>query len=128
MAMRVDDRTRAPVTRRGLVGVALVAFAAMLAAADVAGSWLFVMDTPGGERRSEVVMKVDGESVTGTWDTQDLAGTFRDGRLELAFPFASHENGQQSTLKVTGTLEGEQLSGTWSFGEYGGTFTATRKQ
>jgi hypothetical protein len=103
-----------------------MALAAMLAAADVAGSWIFVMETPGGERRAQVVMQVDGETITGTWDTQELKGTFKDGRLELSFPFASAEAELRTTLSVSGTLEDDSLSGTWSFGEYGGTFTATR--
>lgn len=105
-----------------------MAVTAVLAAADVAGTWLFVMETPGGERRSQVVMQLEGETVTGTWDTQELKGTFREGRLELSFPFTSGEAELRTTLTVSGALKEETLSGTWSFGEYGGTFTATRKQ
>jgi hypothetical protein len=104
-----------------------MAFTALLAA-DVAGTWLFVMETPGGERRSHVVMQLEGETVTGTWDTQELRGTFRDGRLELSFPFTSGEAELRTTLTVSAALKGDTLSGTWSFGEYGGTFTATRTQ
>jgi uncharacterized protein YndB with AHSA1/START domain len=103
-----------------------MAFTAILAAADVTGSWLFVMETPGGERHAQVVMKVEGETVTGTWDSQELKGTFRHGQLELAFPFSSSEAELRTTLTVIGTLKEDTLSGTWSFGDYGGGFTATR--
>jgi len=98
----------------------------MLAAADVGGVWVFVMETPGGERRANVVMNLDGEKVSGTWDTQQLQGTFKQGRLELSFPFTSGEAELRTTLTVSGTLEDDALAGTWSFGEYGGSFTATR--
>ncbi len=103
-----------------------MAFTVMAAASDVAGTWMFVMETPGGERRAHVVMQLEGETVTGTWDAQELKGTFKDGRLELAFPFTSAEAELRTTLRVSGTLKEDTLVGTWSFGEYAGTFTATR--
>jgi hypothetical protein len=105
-----------------------MAFTALLAAADVAGAWTFVMETPGGERRAEVVMNLDGETVTGTWDSTPLKGTFRDGRLELAFPMSSPEAEMTATLTVSGTLKDDVLTGTWSFGEYGGSFTGSRRK
>jgi hypothetical protein len=108
--------------------MALLALVAVRAAADVAGTWAFVMDTPGGERYATVVMKLDGDKVTGTWDETPLQGTFKDNALDLSFPMTSTENGQKDTLKVTGKLDGETLTGNWRFGEYGGTFKASRKK
>jgi hypothetical protein len=111
-----------------ILAMTMLALVAIRAGADVAGTWAFVIDTPGGERNVTVVMKLEGEKVTGTWDDQPLEGTFKSDALDLSFPFTSAESGQKDTLKVTGRLEGDTLSGDWSFGEYGGTYKATRKK
>ena len=97
------------------------------AATAVDGKWQFSLQTDGGPREVAVEMKTDGEQVTGTWDTTELKGTFKDNTLALSFPLASAEAGFTATLAVDGTLDGETLKGTWKFGDYGGTFTAAKK-
>ena len=97
------------------------------AASAVDGKWQFSLQTDGGPREVAAEMKTDGEQVTGTWDTTDLKGTFKDNTLALSFPLASAEAGFTATLAIDGTLENDALKGTWKFGDYGGTFTAAKK-
>jgi hypothetical protein len=92
----------------------------------IAGKWQVALETDGGPRQAVADFKVEGEKVTGTWDTTDVQGTFKDGTLSLAFPFSSAEGGINATLTITGKLEGETITGTWVFSDYSGKFTATR--
>ncbi len=99
----------------------------MRAADDaVAGTWAFVLDTTGGERRANATFKVDGKAVTGTWgEKTEVRGTFADGALDLSFPFESSEAGS-GTLAITARLASDTLTGTWTFQDYSGTLKATR--
>jgi hypothetical protein len=116
---------------RRLTILALFLFGCCLslsAAEGVAGKWHFVLDTPGGTREAPAELAVDGDKVTGKWaGTTEVKGTYKEGQLELAFPFNSEEAGP-NTLKFSGRLENEAISGKWEFGEYAGTFKATRKE
>lgn len=106
----------------------LAVFALVLplhAAADVTGSWQFVMNTQGGDRSARATFKVDGKTVTGTWETTKVQGTYADGVLELSFPFDSPEAGA-GTLGIKAKLANDELTGDWSFQTYGGTLKATR--
>jgi hypothetical protein len=56
-----------------------------------------------------------------------VAGTYKDGKLDLNFQMTSEESGQTAALKLVGKLdETAALVGTWEFSEYNGTFKATR--
>jgi hypothetical protein len=101
---------------------------ASAADAGVNGKWHFVMDTPGGDREMEAEFTVaaDGK-VTGKYGTTDVAGTYKDGKLDLNFQMTSAESGQTAALKLVGKLdETGALVGTWEFADYNGTFKATR--
>ncbi len=93
---------------------------------DISGAWHFVLDTPGGDRPSDADFKVDADGkVSGKYGKADVAGTFTNGKLELAFPIDTDEAGS-GTLKISGTSDGTAITGDWSFTEYNGTFKATR--
>jgi hypothetical protein len=96
--------------------------------AGINGKWHFVMDTPGGDRDVDAEFTVDADGkVTGKYGITDVAGTFRDGKLDLNFQMTSEESGQTAALKLVGKLdETAALVGTWEFSEYNGTFKATR--
>jgi hypothetical protein len=96
------------------------------ATTDIAGKWHFTLNTEGGDREAEALFKLDGDQVTGRWDTTDLKGTYKDGDLDLAFPLNSEEAGMTATLKIKGKWTAGKLVGNWEFSEYSGTFTASK--
>jgi hypothetical protein len=96
------------------------------AADDVSGTWAFVLNTDGGDRNVTAKFKVDGKTVTGTWDEKtEVKGTFADGVLDLSFPLDSPEAGS-GTLAIKAKLANNELTGNWSFQQYSGTLKATR--
>ncbi len=94
------------------------------------GKWHFVLETPGGDREADADFTVDKDgNVTGKWGASDVAGTYKDGKLALVFPFTSDEVGVTADIKFTGKLdETAALTGDWEFSEYNGSFKATRPQ
>ena len=100
------------------------------AANGINGKWHFVLETPGGERELDADLSVDNDGkVTGKWGPSDVAGTYKEGKLDLAFEFTSEEAGTTADMKITGKLdETASLAGDWEFSEYNGTFKATRPQ
>ena len=95
---------------------------------DISGKWQFVFNTEGGDRESTADFKLDGDQVTGKWNAADVKGTFKDGDLDLAFPYNSEEAGMTATLKMKGKLKEGKLTGTWEFGDHTGAFTGTRQK
>ncbi len=94
--------------------------------ADITGQWHFVLDTPGGDRESDADFHLDGDKVTGKYGKADVAGTYTDGKMDLAFTIETDEAGT-GTIKFKGSLEGDIITGDWEFTEYNGTFKAMRK-
>ncbi len=95
-------------------------------AESVAGKWKLVWDTEGGIRHTEWQVEQDGDAVSVTTDGQKLAGTFKDGRLELSGKLYSSEAGYSAELKLEGKLENGQLKGRGSWDAYGMTFSGER--
>lgn len=102
--------------------------AAAAEATDISGNWRFVYQTDGGERENAATFKVDGDQVTGKYNGADVKGTFKDGDIDLAFPYDSEEAGMKATLKMKGKLKDGKIVGNWQFADYDGTFVATRTQ
>jgi hypothetical protein len=107
--------------------IAIIAVAALAGAADISGKWHFVLATPGGDREASASLAVSGEQVSGKFDIADIKGTYKDGVLDLSFPYNSAEVGVTAPLVFKGKLEDGKLTGTWAFAEYSGSFVATRE-
>ena len=52
----------------------------LAAQSNLDGRWQFVLDTPGGERDVDVLFKVDGDNITGTWEFGEYKGDFKANR------------------------------------------------
>jgi|HubBroStandDraft_1064217.scaffolds.fasta_scaffold118617_2 hypothetical protein len=111
-----------------MVSLALARPAVKADDAGINGKWHFVMDTPGGDREMEAMFAVDADGkVTGKYDKTDVAGTFKDGHMDLSFEMTSEESGETAPLKLVGKVDDAgALVGTWEFSAYSGTFKATR--
>lgn len=98
------------------------------AVGGIDGKWHFVMDTPGGDREMDADFAVDADGkVTGKFGDAAVAGTYKDGQMNLEFSMTSEESGETAPLKLTGKLDdSEALAGDWAFSSYNGTFKATR--
>jgi len=96
--------------------------------AGIAGKWHFVLATPGGDREVDADFTVDNDgNVTGKWGPADVAGTYKEGKLALKFPFTSDEVGTTADMSIDGKVDdGGALGGDWAFSEYNGTFQAKR--
>lgn len=96
--------------------------------AGIAGKWHFVLSTPGGDREVDADLNVDNDgNVTGKWGPSDVAGTYKDGKLALKFPFTSEEVSTTADMSIDGKLnDAGSLAGDWAFSEYNGTFEAKR--
>jgi len=97
-------------------------------AGGIDGKWHFVMDTPGGDREMDAEFAVDADGkVTGKFADAAVAGSYKDGHMDLEFTMTSEESGETAPLKLTGKLDDtDTLAGDWAFSEYNGTFKATR--
>lgn len=93
----------------------------------ITGKWTFVFDTEGGPREFTADFKLDGDKVVGKFAEADVKGTFKDQKIDLAFPFHSDEAGMTDTLTITGKLEKDALAGDWAFNQWSGTYKAQRK-
>jgi hypothetical protein len=86
---------------------------------SVEGEWDAVFNTPGGPRPFKLVLKVDGERLTGTAKRPSgdvpVAGTIKG--IDISFSYSISYNGNTVTLNYTGKVSGDSMSGTVMFNE-----------
>ena len=112
------------------LGLAALVFSLRTVSASdpITGKWTFVFDTEGGPREFAADFKLDGDKVIGKFaEKADVKGTFKDQKIDLAFPFHSDEAEMTDTLTITGKLEKDGLAGGWTFNQWSGTYKAQRK-
>jgi hypothetical protein len=105
----------------------LFSFKTVSASDPITGKWTFVFETGDGQKEVPADLKLDGDKVSGKFAGKaDVKGTFKDQKIDLAFPFDYEEGNISDVLKITGKLEKDALAGDWTFSEYSGTYTARR--
>jgi hypothetical protein len=83
----------------------------------VAGEWNAEMNTPGGVRSFKLLLKVDGEKVTGTVKREagdvPLEGTLKGDDLTFAYTVSYNDN--PLTITVSVKVAGDTMKGTVDF-------------
>lgn len=89
-----------------------------VSAQSVAGEWDASFNTPGGARPFKLILKVDGETLTGTAKRSSgdlpIKGTIKG--KDIYFAYTVNYNGNDMTLSFAGKVEGDSMSGSVSFG------------
>ena len=106
----------------------ILAAAAGLLGADLNGTWIFIWQTPGGERRSTLTFKQNADNVEARFPDgkERITGTFKDGKLSLSGRVFSSEAGEAADFHLAGTLTDADLKGTGGWGEHQLSFTARK--
>lgn len=100
-------------------------------ALDVSGEWAVSVNTDNGQVAATLVLKQDGEKITGSirsdMGEQTLEGTMKEKTLSFAFAFPAPD-GTSMTVTMTGTVDGTSVKGTYDAGGMmAGDWTATKK-
>ena len=138
----IRSRFRRAVMLSNIVLLAVIAIPAVIgvhhatvsrAAADhsedlLSGDWNLVMNIHGEIMNLKLKLKLDGESVSGNFESSTplgngpIAGIWRDGKF-MAKMETSH-----APLTLTGEMKSGKLAGDWDAGQVAGKWEATRKK
>jgi len=97
-------------------------------APDAAGTWDVVFNTPNGARKGKLVLKRDGETVTGVAVAENAAEYNIEGQQKGADVSMRFTYTADTSIPITmkGTVKGDTMSGAATFGSDPGDWTATR--
>jgi hypothetical protein len=89
--------------------------------ANVSGNWKLTLETPNGPASPSLVLKQEGEKLTGTYK-----GRFGESPLEgavkgkeIKFTIKVNAQGQEVVLEYAGAVEGDTMKGKVKFGDMG---------
>jgi len=102
-----------------IICIAVLFSVSAAAQSSVGGEWDAVFNTPGGPRPFKLILKVDGEKLTGTAKRSSgdvpVSGTIKGS--DISFSYTISYNGNAVTLSYTGKVNGDSMSGTVMFNE-----------
>jgi hypothetical protein len=111
-----------------VLAAALSLAAPALAADSVAGTWTLEVKTSQGTGTPTLVLKQDGENVSGTYKGRlgeaPVTGTFKGNTLKLSFKISSMMG--DLDVEYDGTVKGDSIEGTAKIGPETGSFTGKR--
>jgi len=98
-------------------------------AANVAGEWNLTIETPNGPGTPSIVLKQDGENLSGTYKGRfgesPLKGTIKGNTIKFSTKISPQ--GQELEITYSGTVDGDSMKGTAAFGAMGeGPFTGKK--
>lgn len=101
------------------LGLALIFAGLTSAQTSVAGEWDAVFNTPGGPQPLKLILKVDGEKLSGTAKRSrgdvPLTGTIKGE--DITFSYTIDYNGNSVTLTFNGKVKGDSMGGSVSFND-----------
>jgi hypothetical protein len=97
---------------------------------DLTGTWGLEVVTQAGTGHPTIVLKQEGERLTGQYSGQlgeaPITGTIKGNEFSFSFTFTME--GATATVIYSGTADGDAMKGTVTLGELGeGTFTGKKK-
>lgn len=100
------------------IAFVLAATTSSIAQKSVTGEWDGAFETPGGPRPFKLVLKVDGEKLSGTAKRSSgdvpISGTVKGN--DITFSYTINYNGNDLTMSFSGKISGDTMSGSVSFG------------
>jgi hypothetical protein len=107
------------------------AFARQTNSPDVTGTWELTVETPQGTGNPSIVLKQDGEKITGVYKGRfgevNLEGTIKGN--DITFSITVNAQGTELTITYRGKVEQDSMSGSVDFGGFAeGTWTGKRKK
>ena len=94
----------------------------------VDGKWALQFETPMGSLDAAATFKTDGETLTGTMESQagstELKGTVKGKVIDFTMNIQSPQG--DISIKLNAELEGDSLKGTFDFGQGTGNWTGKR--
>lgn len=100
-------------------GLVLVFAGNASAQRSVDGEWDGAFNTPGGPRPFKLILKVDGEKLTGTAKRSSgdvpITGTVKGN--DINFSYTISYNGNSVTLTFAGKIDGDSMGGSVMFND-----------
>ncbi len=118
------------VAATSLMTTAFLLLAVAGAQTDVTGTWKVTVESQAGTGNPTVVLKQEGEQLTGTYKGQlgeaPLKGTIKGS--DISFSFKVNVQGQDLQVDYSGTVDGKTMKGKVKLGDLGeGTFAGTKE-